>query len=80
MRSLLALLLAAIWTAPSHAAVPSPRTRASDTPKAAFIKKCFRDRTMVVQWRSDAVGVVLIAPYAKFNSVWWQYPPSGGGR
>jgi hypothetical protein len=39
-----------------------------------------RDGSLVVQWRSDAVGVVLIAPYAKFNSVWWQYPPSGGGR
>lgn len=45
MRILLALLLVALPAAPSQAVAPAPRTKASDPPRSAFIKKCFRDRT-----------------------------------
>jgi hypothetical protein len=47
MRKLLGIIAAAaLLGAPmSKAAAPAPQPKASDTPTAAFIKKCFRDRT-----------------------------------
>ncbi|HET8747983.1 MAG TPA: hypothetical protein VFM98_20465 [Ramlibacter sp.] len=46
MRKLLVIIAAAAMAAPAlHAAAPAPRAKASDSAKAAFIKKCFRDQT-----------------------------------
>jgi hypothetical protein len=46
MQKLLGILAAAALAAPmANAAAPAPQPKASDAPKAAFIKKCFRDRT-----------------------------------
>lgn len=39
------LVIAALATPAAQPAAPQPQRKASDTPKAAFIKKCFRDRT-----------------------------------
>lgn len=47
MRTLLAILLTVTFWVPAAqaSAVAAPRAKASDSAKAAFIKKCFRHRT-----------------------------------
>jgi len=46
MWKLLALIAAAALAAPALHAAPAPRAGAtSDTPRAAFLKKCLRDMT-----------------------------------
>jgi hypothetical protein len=46
MRKLFAIIaVAALAAAGSHAAPPASQHGATDTPRIAFIKKCFRDRT-----------------------------------
>ncbi|MBL0392568.1 hypothetical protein JJ685_15620 [Ramlibacter monticola] len=46
MWKLLGIVAAVALAVPAlHLAAPAPRAEASDTPKAAFIKKCVRDQT-----------------------------------
>jgi hypothetical protein len=45
MWKLLAIIAAAPLAAPALHAAPAPRAAASDSPRAAFIRKCLRDMT-----------------------------------
>lgn len=45
MRKLLGIVAVVALAAPNLQAAAPPQPRASESPKAAFIKKCFRDRT-----------------------------------
>jgi len=45
MSKLLGFIAVVALAAPGLHAAPAPQPRASESPRAAFIKKCFRDRT-----------------------------------